>query len=203
LGSMTKTGLAVGALVAVACAVFGVQTVIDTVTGVFEGGGTEIIGEGDTQVMAASNAKSKIGKCTPQQMVNDKRCGDLNVLVVDAARIPFIARNTKLAWESGLPSVLTMNRGKQATNRAAACPRSFPKPHGGSCDEYPMAVTDEGGKQARTEEVPVRENSCQGGLYGAQYPKDGEQFIVIIDNIKDIATSAFTGTDIAKVKGAC
>jgi hypothetical protein len=127
----------------------------------------------------------------------------LHAQVVDAARMPFIARNTKLGWEDGQPGILTMNRGKQVTNRAAACPRSFPRLHGGSCDEFPMAPTDEGGAGARAEEVPVRENSCQGGSYGKQYPQDGARFLVVISNPDLIAVEAFTGTDIAKENGLC
>lgn len=137
-------------------------------------------------------------------MINQRKCGDIKVLVVDANRMPFIARNTKLAWESGRPGILTMSRAKQDENRKVVCPRSFPKPNGGQCDEYPMAVTDEGGAKARAEEVPGRENSCQGGMYGAQYPKqEGEKFLVVIIHPEQIATVAFTGADIAKDQGWC
>lgn len=185
--------------------VFGGSTVYDAVTGIFGNvvGGTTTIGAGDSQVMISGDAESASKQCTAQQMVSTRQCGDLIVLIVDAARMPFIARNTKLAWESSRPSILTMNRGKQVANRAAACPRTFPKPHGGSCDEYPMAATDEGGKNARTEEVPVRENNCQGGSYGRQYPKDGDNFLVIITHPDLIAPGPFTGTDIAKEQGLC
>lgn len=136
-------------------------------------------------------------------MLTDHQCGDMTVLVVNAASMPFIARNTKLAWAEDKPGILTMNRSKQVVNRAAACPRSFPRPYGGQCDEYPMASTDEGGPGARTEEVPSRENQCQGGSYSRQYPKDGQQFLVVIASPSLIAPSAFTGTDIAKVQGYC
>jgi hypothetical protein len=88
-------------------------------------------------------------------MVKDKRCGDLKILIVNAKKMPFIARNTKLAWESGLPGVLTMNRPMQDANRKAAC-GTFKRQYGGQCDEYPMAATNEGGKQARAEEVAER-----------------------------------------------
>lgn len=167
------------------------------------GGGVEIIGTGDAQIMVAGSAKSNTKNCTAEQMVNQKQCDDLSVLLVNARKMPFIARNTKLAWESGSPAVLTMNRAKQTANRAKACPRSFPKPHGGQCDEYPMASTDEGGAQARAEEVPGRENQCQGPTYGAQYPKDGKKFLVVIMYPDSIAPGPFTGADIAKDQGWC
>ncbi|MGH3761171.1 hypothetical protein [Actinophytocola sp.] len=42
-------------------------------------------------------------------------------VIADAAEMPFIARNTKLAWEQGKPAILTMDRRRQPANRDAAC----------------------------------------------------------------------------------
>lgn len=206
MATRTKGGLLLPLVIIVAAVlVFGGEKVLDTVTGVIGGvfAGTEIVKDSTGEFMVASSAKPKAEECTARQLIVDKKCGNLRVLAVDAAKMPFIARNTKLAWESGRPAVLTMNRSLVRKNRAEACPKSFPRPHGGSCDEYPMARTAEGGAGARTEEVPVRENSCQGGSYGAQYPKDGEQFLVIIIRPALIATGPFEGKDIAKEKGLC
>ncbi|WP_309117049.1 NucA/NucB deoxyribonuclease domain-containing protein [Saccharothrix sp.] len=165
--------------------------------------GVERITIDDVSFVVADDAASSVERCTKEQIVSDRVCDERHVLLVDAAKMPFIARNTNLAWSDGHPGILTMNRSKQNTNRAAACPRSFPRPHGGSCDEYPMASTDQGGAGARAEEVPTRENLCQGGSYGRQYPKDGEDFLVVIINPDDIASEPFTGTDIAKEQGSC
>jgi hypothetical protein len=156
-----------------------------------------IIGEGETALMVAANAEAKLVNCDPATILAEKSCGGLRVLVVDASRIPFIARNTKLAWESGLPAILTMDRSSQIDNRKLACGTFKPR-YGGQCDEYPMASTAEGGADARTEEVPGRENGCQGGLYVRRYPSDGEQFLVIISHPDLIASGSFTGADIAK-----
>lgn len=41
-----------------------------------------------------------ISGCTADQVLVEKECDGLKVLTVDANRVPFIARNTKLAWES-------------------------------------------------------------------------------------------------------
>jgi hypothetical protein len=196
--------LAVVALVG-AVAVFGVDSVVDGVTDLFGSAtsGSELVGDGAAQVLVAAEASSTIKKCGIPELIRHKKCGDTRILLVDANKMPFIARNTRLAWESGRPSILTMNRAKQDANRRAACPGSFPRLHGGQCDEYPMAVTAEGGSQARVEEVPGRENSCQGGSYGAQYPKDGEQFLVVITHPDQIATEAFSGADIAKDQNRC
>lgn len=190
----------------VAVGYFGVGNVYDAVTGFFggaTGSGVEIIGDGDSRVMTATSAESEVKNCTAEQIITNRECGDLSVLLVNARKMPFVARNTELAWKSGLPAVLTMNRSKQGANRAVACPPSFPRPHGGSCDEYPMASTDQGGSGARAEEVPQRENLCQGGSYRTQYPKDGDNFVVVIIYPDQIAPGPFTGTDIAKEQGAC
>jgi len=204
MATRTKGGVLLPVIILVAAvAMFGGDKVVDTVTGLFTGGGRTILGEGDSRVMVATAAESDAKRCETPQLLADRRCGELHVLLVDANKIPFIARNTQLAWESGRPGVLTMNRAKQDENRRIACPRSFSKKYGGQCDEYPMASTGEGGGSARTEEVPGRENSCQGGMYGAQYPKDGQRFLVVIVHPDRIATEAFSGTDIAKDKGLC
>lgn len=162
-----------------------------------------IIGEGETALMVAANAKAKVINCATETTIAQRSCDGLRVLVVEAGKMPFIARNTKLAWESGLPAMLTMDRSRQTANRAVACPRSFPRMFGGQCDEYPMASTAEGGAGARTEEVPPRENQCQGPSYRAQYPSDGEQFLVVISRPDLVAAAPFTGSDIAKEQGRC
>ena len=86
------------------------------------------------RIVVAANAKAKLVNCDPGTIVAEKSCDGLWILVVDAARMPFIARNTKLAWESGLPAVLTMDRSKQNENRDARAaarepvPGRFPRP---------------------------------------------------------------------------
>src|SRR5262249_60791508 len=47
---------------------------------------------------------------------------------------------------SGLPSLLTRltDPGLIEANRATACPDSYPRPDGKSCDEYPFASTYQG-----------------------------------------------------------
>jgi hypothetical protein len=159
-----------------------------------------IVGEGEAALLVAANAKAKLVNCAPETVVAQKSCDGLRILVVDATRMPFIARNTKLAWESGLPAILTMDRSRQGEHRNAACPRGFPRPHGGQCDEYPMASTAEGGTDVRTEEVPPRENRCQGGSYVRQYPPDGQRFLVVISSPDLVAAEPFAGVDIAKTQ---
>ncbi len=160
------------------------------------------LGEGESALLVAANAKAKLVNCDPGTIVAEKSCDGLRVLVVDAARMPFIARNTKLAWESDSPAMLTMARGKQRVNRRQAC-GTFRASFGGQCDEYPMASTAEGGSGARTEEVPPRENQCQGPTYRDQYPPDGTRFLVVISHPDLVASAPYAGVDIAKDKGRC
>jgi hypothetical protein len=158
------------------------------------------IGEGETALMVAADAEAKVVNCQTTAILAERSCDGLRILVVEAAKMPFIARNTKLAWESGSPAVLTMERSRQAANRQQAC-GGFRPVHGGQCDEYPMASTTEGGAGARTEEVPSRENLCQGGSYVRQYPPNGERFLVVISRPDLIAAGAFGGTDVAANQG--
>jgi len=166
MATRTKGGLLLPVILVAVVAVFGLDTIVSTVQGLFTGGGTAVIGEGDSRVMVASEDQSKAETCTTAQLVIDKRCGDLKVVVMDAAKMPFITRNMLLAWTEGKPGILTRNKAAEKANRAAACPpgrypQSFPDK--GSCEEFPFAPTSEGGKNARTAHVPLRENACQGG----------------------------------------
>lgn len=206
MASRTTTRVVVAAALVGAAAYFAPEA-LDTV-GTFLGdavGANDAVtlGEGEAALLVATNAKAKLVNCEPETIVAERSCDGLRILVVDASRMPFIARNTRMAWESGHPAMLTMNRTKMSANRGVACPKSFPKPHGGQCDEYPMASTEEGGANARTEEVPGRENQCQGGMYGPQYPPDGQRFLVVITHPDLVASGPFTGRDIAKEQGRC
>jgi hypothetical protein len=59
---------------------------------------------------------------------------------------PELARHIADAQGSGLPSLLTRltDPGLIEANRATACPDSYPRPDGKSCDEYPFASTYQG-----------------------------------------------------------
>lgn len=206
MASRTTTRLVVAAVAIGAVAYFAPEVVdeVGTFLGDAVGANDAVtLGEGDAALLVAANAKAKLVNCDPGTIVTERSCDGLRILVVDASRMPFIARNTMLAWESGHPAMLTMDRSKQDANRIAACPRSFPRTYGGQCDEYPMASTAEGGSGARTEEVPPRENRCQGPSYRDQYPPDGTRFLVVISRPDLVASRSYTGADIAKDQGWC
>lgn len=205
----TKTGsgllLPVLLVSAAAVAVFGWDTVVGTVKGGIGGlfGGTELI-EDDTgvAVMVAQSAKSKVDECTAKQLSTQPTCDDVKILAISAAKMPFIARNISTAWEAGHEGVLTKDSAAEPANRKDVCQPSFPRPHGGQCDEYPFASTSQGGAGAQEQEVPARENQCQGGTLSIRYRAariaDGDDFVVVITHPNRIAPGPFEGIDIAK-----
>ncbi|MDQ3402935.1 MAG: NucA/NucB deoxyribonuclease domain-containing protein, partial [Actinomycetota bacterium] len=198
MATRSKNGLLLPVVAIVVVSVmFGVDMVIDTAIGIFGGvvGATKIIGEGDYQIMVSSGDESKVENCTARQVIQQKQCDDLKIVVIDAKKMSFISRGIKEAWESGLPGILTMNRAREDVNRAASCrSKRYKKNYlGTSCDEYPMAPTEQGGHNAHVEEVPKRENLCQGGTVRWQYPRDGENFLVVISNPDNIAPGPYRG----------
>lgn len=208
MANRTSSGLLLPLIVVVGLvAVFGGGKVLDAVESIFSGGDPVILGAGESAIMVAGDAESDLDDCTVEQVLNDRSCGDLKVLVMNAERMPFIGRNIQLAWSEGQPYVLHRNSAKQASNRAAACGSFQAKYPGGSCDEYAFATTDEGGGDARVEEVPLREQRCQGGSVNAGYAKaniqQGEAFLVVISHPEAIATEPFTGKNIAEDTSSC
>lgn len=170
-------------------------------------GGTELIGDGETQFMVAASAASEVHKCTPQQSLAAEQCDDLRFVIIDAARMPFIARNISTAWTAGKPGVLTKDRTAEVANRRKVCLSSFPRPHGGQCDEFPFASTRQGGEGAQEHEVPARENQCQGGTLSRGYVAsgigDGDDFLVVITHPNKIAQGPYQGIDIAEDQRGC
>src|ERR1044072_7889948 len=98
--------------------------------------------------------------------------------------MPFIARNISLAWGEGKDFILTRSAEPRKKNYDAACGSFEPQHRDGSCDEYPFATTVQGGTGARTEEVPAREQRCQGGTIRQAYRGigQGDDFLVVISN---------------------
>jgi hypothetical protein len=203
MASKTSSGLLPIVIVVAVVAVV-VPQLRDKAMDTFGGlaGGTELVGEGEAQFMVARSASSEVHKCTPRQELADEQCDDLKFVIIDAARMPFIARNISTAWVAGKPGVLTKDSAAQAGNSKQVCRPSFPRPHGGQCDEYPFKSTRQGGADAQEHEVPPRENQCQGGTlssrYGAAGIRDGDDFLVVIIHPGQIARGPYQGTDMAK-----
>jgi hypothetical protein len=137
-------------------------------------------------------------------------CGSCRKFVaISADKMPYIARNINNAFKTGRPFVLhrTENRAVIGANRKASC-GGFQPNYGGWCDEYPFASSHEGGAGAATEEVPPREQQCQGGTlsrqYQAQQITEGVEFGVIVVDLMALPDGPYKGTDIARGQGtAC
>lgn len=207
VASRTKGGLLPIALLALV--VLAAPEVRDEVLGSFDGatGGTELVGDGETQFLVAASSAAEVHKCTPARGLADQQCDDLKFVVIDAAKMPFIARNISTAWQVGHPGVLTRDRAVQAVNRRKVCRPSFPRKYGGQCDEFPFASTRQGGEGAQEHEVPARENQCQGGTLSRRYVAagigDGDDFLVVITHPDKIALDPFVGVDIAEDQSWC
>ncbi|GGN19939.1 hypothetical protein GCM10011609_71360 [Lentzea pudingi] len=161
----------------------------------------------DTAVayQVAPGAKPKTDRCTADQLLKQRQCDDLKVVLIDAAKMPFIAQNIALAWAEGKPFALHKGApGSDAGRRAAVCGNFKAQFAKGSCDEYAFASTTEGGVPAnvRIMEVPLREQNCQGGTLRQEYRRagivEGSAFTVVITNPEKIATGPYAGVDIAK-----
>lgn len=163
----------------------------------------------DTAVayQVAPGAKPKTDKCTAEQLLKQRQCDDVKVVLIDAAKMPFIAQNIIAAWGEGKPFIMHKDApGTDDAKRSVVCgtrvfTKKFPD---GSCDEYVFASTVEGGKWAnvRTQEVPLREQKCQGGTLRQEYRRagivQGSAFTVVITNPDKVATTPYAGVDIAK-----
>lgn len=199
----SKTGVVLPVIVLVAAAAIVVPElgakIGDTVSNWF--GGVELVGEGETQFMVAASAASQVHKCTPDRSLSQQACDDLKFMIFDARKMPYITRNISTAWKSGKPGVLTKDSAAEPQNRKVVCLPSFPRRYGGECDEYPFASTSEGGKGAQEQEVPGRENRCQGGTIRARYAtagiKDGDSYLVVIIHPEKIAPGPYQGDDVA------
>lgn len=165
----------------------------------------DLIADTAVAYQVAPGAKPKADKCTADQLLKQRQCDDLKVVLIDAAKMPFIAQNISLAWVEGKPFTLHKGApGSDAGRRAAVCGNFKASYAKGSCDEYAFASTAEGGVVAnvRIMEVPLREQNCQGGTLRQEYRRagivEGTAFTVIITNPEKIATVPYTGVDIAK-----
>ncbi|WP_152552221.1 NucA/NucB deoxyribonuclease domain-containing protein [Actinokineospora spheciospongiae] len=163
MATRSRTGMLLPfVLVAGAVVYFGGSEMQDTLAGLLSSDSV-IVGAGDEQVLVAGGAESEVEQCTAEKVLSEKRCGDLKVIVMSAAKMPYIARNISLAWGEGHDFILTKDGKNRAANYNQTCRKTFVKKYDdGSCDEYAFASSVQGGKGARTEEVPAREQACQG-----------------------------------------
>jgi hypothetical protein len=206
VATRSKSGLLLPVLLVVGLVVvFGGSKVKDVVSGLFGGSDPVIVGSGDTAFMVAAGAETQAKSCTATQMLSDRRCGDFKVVQIDAAKMPFIGRNIQLAWGEGKPFILHKDAiGTDEPKRNAVCGKFKAQFNKGSCDEYAVASSQEGGKteNVRIDEVPLREQNCQGGTLRQEYRRaqivEGDAFMVVITNPDKIADKSYWGVDVAK-----
>jgi Deoxyribonuclease NucA/NucB len=157
-------------------------------------------------LVTAPDVAAKVKECRPGEDLSADGCDDLPIVVLDAEKMPFIGRNITTAWAAGKPGILT--RGGDETikaNRAKSCGKFKPAYPGGSCDEYPFASSLEGGTGAQVEEVPMREQACQGGTLSSQYRREGikvgDKFGVMVRHPDAIAKAPYSGAQLGE--GGC
>jgi hypothetical protein len=90
----------------------------------------------------AASASSEVRKCAPCQELTSGQCNDVKFVIIDAARMPFIARNISTAWQAGQPGMLTKDGAAEAANWRKVCAThlatsanvrdSYTHPHGRS-----------------------------------------------------------------------
>ncbi|MGH3759886.1 NucA/NucB deoxyribonuclease domain-containing protein [Actinophytocola sp.] len=207
MATRSRSGLLLPIFVAVGIvAVVGIgpiKSAVDDMLGGVTGYDTVVLGEGEATLMVTESAAPNLEDCTVDSILATKQCGEIKLVILDAAKMPFIGRNISSAWGEGKD--FQLHRDTPQSRRAkwsASCgsfTRSYPL---GSCDEYPFASSQEGGAGARTEEVPDREQSCQGGTisraYALQKISVGDEYLVGIAHPDRIAAEPYAGVDIAK-----
>jgi|GEM_PF-1865551 len=145
-----------------------------------------------TPTLVPSKGKIRCGKTTEASRTVNCVNPDFYPTIVFDGNDGFehIANNIYTAIEVDQPPqprVLTRDSTLARKNRVASCQKDREKklgekPDGWSCDEYPFATTEEGGKDARVQWVPESENNKQGGRVSNFYRENqvlkGDKFIV-------------------------
>lgn len=88
-------------------------------------------------------------------------------IIVSKKRFPESAQHIKDAQRAGAPKTLTIDRAGAAERRRAALKGKEPV-KGMDRDEYPPAMTKEGGKNASVRNVSSSDNRGSGACIGAQ-----------------------------------
>lgn len=204
MATRTSSGLVPLVIVVGAVIVFGGQ-LLDGVQDLLP----DLGGEAGAEYLVAPGMRPRTDECGADRILNDRQCDDVKVVQIDAAKMPFIARNIRLAWSEGKPFILHKDApGTDEPKRSAVCGRFTAQLPKGSCDEYAFASSKEGGRpeNVRIEEVPLREQNCQGGTLRQEYRRarivEGDAFTVVITNPDKIADKPYWGVDIAKER-AC
>ncbi|MGZ7060583.1 MAG: NucA/NucB deoxyribonuclease domain-containing protein [Candidatus Angelobacter sp.] len=103
-------------------------------------------------------------------------------MYVDPSKYPAAAGHAKDAIASGKPDVLTVDRTGASGRRADALKGTPPKA-GTDRDEFPPAVTKEGGAGASVQRIPSGDNRGAGASIGQQIKDvpDGGQIKIKVE----------------------
>ncbi|GAA3037125.1 NucA/NucB deoxyribonuclease domain-containing protein [Actinokineospora globicatena] len=197
----TKSSLLPLVVVADLVLYVGVDTVTNTLSDLLDDSEPVLIEDNGHQLLVGSDGATGVEQCTARTALTTRECGDVKVVVIDAGKMPFIARNIKLAWGEGKPSILHRESANSRAKRSKVCGASFKRTYPrGSCDEFAFASSREGGAGARAEEVHEDEQNCQGGTISAAYQhlpiNEGDACLVVISNPAKVATGPWTGQEV-------
>lgn len=89
------------------------------------------------------------------------------VVVIDRRAYPFTAAHIRVAIQNGKETILHIDRAGATENRKQSL-RGIPTKHGFDRDEYPPAMSREGGTDAHVRYVPSADNRGAGRIMGSQ-----------------------------------
>lgn len=104
-------------------------------------------------------------------------------IVLSKKRYPASAKHIQDAQKAGAPKTLTVDRAGAAERRRAALSGKKTEP-GKDRDEYPPAMTKEGGAGASVRSIPKGDNRGAGACIGAQcrdVPDGGKVRVKVTD----------------------
>jgi hypothetical protein len=118
--------------------------------------------------------------------IYNKATNEPKEVVIDGNKYPESAQHVEDAQKAGQPSVLTVDRGGAKNNRKESL-KGTNKVQGKDRDEYPPAVTKEGGKGASIRPITPSDNRGAGSSIGHQIKNvpDGGKIKVVVKHPKD------------------
>jgi hypothetical protein len=102
MATRTRGGVLVAGLVVVTGVVFAPKLVDQVGAAIGELFGANepvVVGEGVASFMVAAGATPKVAACSTPEILQNKICGNVKFVIIDAAKMPFIARNIQLCLE--------------------------------------------------------------------------------------------------------
>jgi RHS repeat-associated protein len=141
------------------------------------------VGRAINEVYASGGGQCMAEVGCPPEPIPEKfqKAASATEVKIDASKYPESARHIEDAQKAGKPGTLTVDRGG-AKNRRKESLQGKPKVKGKDRDEYPPAVTKEGGKGASVRPIAPRDNRGSGASLGRQirHLPDGTKIKVVV-----------------------